>query len=186
MKKNAFKKILHTSKNRVFSYAFYLLKNREDAEDITQDVFIRLWEHWSSIDQKKVVGWMMRVTHNCCVDLMRQKRASASPLRSAGRVDSESALLKADANTDPELQYAFTETQRVLLSAMETLPERTKSILLLHYFQGLKYEVIGEILNAKVSTVKVAVHRGKKVLRQVLAEEFPERMGTGPNGCTVS
>jgi len=118
--------------------------------------------------------------------LMRQKKASASPLRYAGRVDSESALLKADANTDPELQYAFTETQRLLLSAMEALPERTRSILLLHYFQGLKYKVIGEILSAKVSTVKVAVHRGKKVLRQVLAEEFPERMETGPNGCAVS
>jgi len=186
MKKNEFKKILHTNKNRVFSYAFYLLRNREDAEDITQEVFIRLWKNWDSIDRKKVVGWMMRVTHNCCIDLMRQKKASANQLRSAGRVDSESALLKSDTNTDPELQYEFTETQRVLLSAMEALPERTKSMLLLHYFQGLKYEAIGEILNTKVSTVKVAVHRGKKVLRQVLAEQFPERMGKCPNECAMS
>jgi DNA-directed RNA polymerase specialized sigma24 family protein len=66
------------------------------------------------------------------------------------------------------------------------LPKKTQSMLLMHYFQGLKYDDIGEVLDTKVSTVKVAIHRGRKMLKQLLAEAFPERAGKVQNEFTVS
>jgi len=186
MKKIAFQKILREHKNRVFSYAFYFLRNREDAEDITQDVFLKIWQHWDTIDKNRIVGWMMRVTYNQCVDLSRKKKASVNKRITSADFDLQSVASESNVDLDPEWCYEFTETQRTLLSAMNALPDRTKSMLLLHYFQGMKYETIGEILDIKLNAVKVAVHRGRKMLKQILEEEFPERVGKCQNECPVS
>lgn len=162
-------------KDRVYSYAFYFLRDRDDAEDVTQDVFIRLWEHRDSIDKQRLVAWMMRVTHNRCIDVIRQKKGNRRLSGPEGFL--ERSIADDDPGAHPESRLEASETQRMLLSAMDELPERTKSMLLLHYFQGLKYEEIGEILNAKLSTVKVAVYRGRKALKEVLSDRFSERIG---------
>lgn len=184
MRRVLFKRFLGEHESRVFGYAFYFLHNREDAEDVTQEVFLRLWRYWDRVDRDRMAAWVMRVTHNCCIDWIRSKKTSVLQQRS--RVDVDALVSNADGDSDPESQYVLTEEQKVLLDAMETLPEKTKSMLLLHYFQGLKYEEIGEILDTKVSTVKVAVHRGRKVLRDVLREQFPENMGKGYHEYAVS
>ncbi len=172
MKKLAFQKLLQKHKDRIFSYAFYFLHNREDAEDVTQEVFVRLWQHWDKIDRNRVVAWMIRVAHNQCVDLVRHKKNSSGYFRNSVQLDIEKIPEK---EGDPALNYEQKESQKALLSALEMLPEKTKSMLLLHYFHGLKCETIGEILDTNVNTVKVAIHRGRKMLRHALSEQFPER-----------
>ncbi|MFH1942991.1 MAG: RNA polymerase sigma factor [bacterium] len=177
MKTSAFQKLLREHRHRIFSHAFYFLRNREDAEDVTQEVFIRLWKHWDTVDKFKVVGWMLRVTHNCCIDFTRQRKASVDISRFSEERNLESMPSTNNVYADPELQLQLTETQKTLLSAMEALSERTRSMLLMHYFQGLKYEEIGEILDTKGSTVKVAVHRGRRELSCILENQFPESVG---------
>ena len=76
---------------------------------------------------------------------------------------------------NPEYSYEGRETKGILLSAIQTLPDNVKSMMLLHYFQGLKYNEISEMLDANENTVKVSVYRGRKILREVLTERFPER-----------
>jgi RNA polymerase sigma-70 factor (ECF subfamily) len=185
MKKAAYQKILREQKDRVFSYAFYFLKNREDAEDVTQEVFLKVWQHWEKIDKKRIVAWMMRVTYNQCVDVSRKKKAGGNHRSVSGDFIWDKIQSQSTIHTDPESSMEFSETQKALLSAMSALPKKTQSMLLLHYFQGLKYETIGEILDAKLSTVKVTIHRGRKMLRQLLAEEYPERAGKYQNECAV-
>ena len=97
----------------------------------------------------------------------------------------ETAIYQSDKMVNPESYYEYSETQKLLLHALETLPEKTRSMLLLHYFQGFKYEMIGEILNTSVNTVKVAIHRGKKILKEMLEEQFPERVEKTKNECTM-
>ena len=186
MKKAAFKKILREQKDRVFGYAFYFLKNREDAEDVTQDVFLKVWQNWERIDKNRIVAWMMRVTYNQCVDVSRRKKTTQMNRVSSALFDVERVASDVTLHSDPLSSIEFTEMQATLLSAMSALPKKTQSMLLLHYFQGLKYEVIGEILDTKVSTVKVAIHRGRKMLKQLLAETFPERTGKVQNECAMS
>ena len=186
MKRAGFKKVLREHRNRVYGYALYFLRNPDDAEDITQDVFLKVWQHWDNIDKSRMAAWMMRVTYNQCIDMSRRRKASVNNRTASAEFDFE--RLSSDPNNciDPEWSLEFSETQKTLLSALGTLPRKTQSMLLLHYFQGLKYETIGEILDTKVSTIKVAIHRGRKMLRQVLAEEFPERMRKCQNECTMS
>ena len=186
MKKAAFQKILRQHKNRVFSYATYFLRNREDAEDVTQEVFIKVWNHWEKIDKTRIVAWMMRVTYNQCVDVSRRKKNLVHKRLDSVNFDIEAYAHDSNTTADPESYYEFTETQQAILSAIRELPKKTQSMLLMHYFQGLKYETIGDILDTKVSTVKVAIHRGRKMMRQILADEFPERVGACSDECTVS
>ena len=174
MSRYLFKNLLQEHKNRVFNYALYFLRNREDAEDVTQEVFIKLWKNMNQIDRKKMKAWMMQVAHNCCVDHIRRRKGVNQKHQSAIPVDFLPS--KGDVDSNPESVIERKENRNLLLSAMETLPDRTKSMLLLHYYQGFKYETIGSILNTDVGTVKVAVHRGRKVLREKLAHHFAKTM----------
>jgi len=186
MKNIKYKKVLREHKNRIFGYAFYFLRNREDAEDVTQDVFLKVWQNWDKIDQSRMVAWMMRVTYNQCIDLSRRKKTSGNNRRTSADYDLAALPSEPNSRVDPEWSYDFSETQKMLLSALQTLPRKTQSMLLLHYFQGLKYETIGEMLDTKVATIKVAIHRGRKMLRQVLADDFPEKVRKCQNECAMS
>ena len=156
----------------IFGYAFYFLGNREDAEDVTQEVFVKLWQHWSRITRNGRVGFAMRTAHNKCIDLARRRKTSGYHMRASDWVDVESVPADRDTNVDPELHLEFTETQEAILDALQTLPEKTRGILLMHYFRGLKLETIGETLGMKVGTVKVTLHRGRILLRRALADKF--------------
>jgi RNA polymerase sigma-70 factor (ECF subfamily) len=177
MKKSSFEKILHEQKDRVFSYVFFMLGNREDAEDVTQEVFTRLWENLGEIDRKRHRAWIMRVAHNRCIDMARERKKYGYDSMDLDRFKIRDAMKKPGSQTDPESDFEFRNTQRALLRAIKDLPAETRSMLILHYYQGMKYKTIGEMFKKKVNTVKVEVHRGRKRLKEILTDEFPEKAG---------
>ena len=184
MKKRAFQKIVRDHKDRVFGYAFYLLKQREDAEDVAQEVFLKLWKNIPNIETTKMKAWIMRVTHNAAIDLLR-KKSSKNHREYNDSMKIDSSVVQEMGTGSPESAYELDEKHRALMSAMESLPVRVRSMLLLHYFDGLKYEEIADILDLKLSAVKVAVHRGRKSLRSILKNVYPEREGKLTDECAV-
>jgi RNA polymerase sigma-70 factor (ECF subfamily) len=119
-------------------------------------------------------AWIMQVAHNGCIDTLRKRKTSTA--RIVQLEPYELALLPGndDEAGDPAALHERNEMKVTVLSALGALPERTKSMLLLHYFHGMSYESIGESLDATLSSVKVTIHRGKKKLKQVLLERSPE------------
>ena len=174
MRQNEYKKILDEYKNNVFGYVYYILKNREDAEDVTQDVFIRLWNNRDKVKHKTRKAWIMRVAHNRCMDLLRQKKASIAYDKIAMPLLSE-IIPDSSPTSNPELFYTQQETNDYIVSALNMLPDKMKSVMLMHYFQGFKYKEISNILNTTESSVKITIHRGKKVLKKILSDHFPEK-----------
>jgi RNA polymerase sigma-70 factor (ECF subfamily) len=173
-KKAEFKKLVEQHKDRVYSYAAYMLRNWADAEEVTQTVFLRLWENWERIEKVKLKAWTMRVAHNSCIDHLRKRKVSAT--RVVQLASDELALLPGG-NADrgnPAMEHEQNELRILVLSAMNTLPERTRGMLLLHYFQGMPYEAVGDVMDATLSSVKVTIHRGKKKLREIILERSPE------------
>lgn len=163
--------MLDEYKDSVFNYAAYILRNREDAEDVTQEVFIRLWENRDAVKYRTRKAWLMKVTHNRCMDLLRKKKSAASTDREALPVIPD-ILADPDPTANPETELTHRETTITIQKALDILPDQTKSIFLLHYFQGCKYREIGNILDLSESAVKIAIHRGKKLLRKELAAEL--------------
>ncbi len=158
--------------DRIYSYAYYLLRNHEDAEDVVQEVFIRLWRRCPAGDDRGRAAWMTRVARNLCIDVQRRRAA-----RRDRPLDEPLAARLAAARSpaaDPELCLQLDQTQRLLLDALARLPETTRDIMLMHYFQGLAYGEISALLGIGESTIKVKVHRARRRLRGLLAAEALE------------
>jgi RNA polymerase sigma-70 factor, ECF subfamily len=67
-----YKTLVNRYKNKIFSYALYMVKNRMDAEDISQEVLIRLWKNMGKFKLPAAGSWIMRTTHNLCIDYLRR------------------------------------------------------------------------------------------------------------------
>lgn len=145
-------------RQRVFSFAYYSLRTREDAEDITQDVFIRLWQHWRKIDHERVGAWLMRVAHNSVIDHVRRHKNDRQ------RIDMPDTLEDAVSVEDSELESR--EFQQQLEIAISTLNDPYRSILIMRDIQGLSYQEIEQTLNLSQSQVKVYLHRARRQLRE--------------------
>ncbi len=146
----------------MFSYACYALGSREEAQDVTQDVFIRLWDHWAQLDQSAVTGWIIRVARNACLDKLRQRQSRTALLNEH--------FQHADRYEEPDqsLGEDTTELKRQIESAIRELEEPYRSIVILREIDELAYEQIASALTMPLNTVKVYLHRARKMLREKL------------------
>lgn len=163
-------------RQRVFSFAHYSLHVREDAEDVTQEVFVKLWRNWEKIDHDKLNAWLMRVTHNAIIDHVRRQKSSSG--RIDGYVDVEE--LTGERNEEAEIDAGL--FRRHLSRAIRSLKDPFRSILVLRDIQGLSYAEIQETLGMSESQVKVYLHRSRRKLREnrALRELFESGVRTGP------
>jgi RNA polymerase sigma-70 factor (ECF subfamily) len=161
--------LLAEHRDRVFSRALYVLRDHEDAEDVTQEAFLRLWRQGDAVAPGKHAGWLLRVVHNLCIDQTRRRKVVRSRF---GRPDPDLAeQLPATGRTaDPAWSLDLDDRQQVLLDALATLPVETRSVMMMHYFEGLRLQDIAAALDKTESAVKVQVHRARKSLRAVLEQ----------------
>lgn len=145
-------------RQRVFSFAYYSLRGREDAEDITQDVFIRLWQHWNKVDPERMGAWLMRVAHNIVIDHVRKHKADKQRVNMDQGVED---LVSVSDNTLERAQF-----QHQLESAISGLADPYRSIIIMRDVQGMSYFEIEQTLNLSQSQVKVYLHRGRRQLRE--------------------
>lgn len=167
----AFETTAHRYQRKVYSFARYLLSNREEAEDVTQEVLLRLWRHERRLDEERLGAWLLRVTRNACYDLLRRRRA-AGAMAAAESLDGEEAREVPTAGPDPESRMRMSDFRRCLLEALGDLGEPYKSVVILREVQGLSHREIGEILGIPEVTVRVHLHRGRKRLREQLREVY--------------
>jgi len=162
-----FTQLLEGNRDRVYSQALYFLRDPEDAQDVTQDAFVKLWRNYEDIDPGKAAGWLMRVVHNLCIDLVRRRKAQRNNF---GFPDPDALERLPDRGSQPGPEDALhlDQQQRVLLDAMDTLAPETRSVMVMHYFQEMKLQEIAEVLGKTVSALKVQIHRARKSLRLVL------------------
>jgi len=163
-----FRKILTAHRDRIFSYTWYCLRSREDAEDVTQEVFLRLWNQGPEFTPDQAESWLIRVAHNLCIDQSRRRRTVRTRLGKPAEQMTEAIPHPGGPWSDPEANLQQTGLRQEILSALATLPAQTRSIMLLHYFQGLPLREIARITGKNPSTIKVQVHRARKALRLVL------------------
>ncbi|RMH16662.1 MAG: RNA polymerase sigma factor [Acidobacteria bacterium] len=158
-------------RDRIFTFAFYTLGHREDAEDVTQDVLVRLWQNGKRLDLERVGAWLNRVTRNACYDLARKRKVRRA-VHASG--DQESLLAQVPSpRPDPEGEAGAADFRRRLTAALRQLPEPYRSAVVLREIQGLSYREIADVLDRPLNTVKVYLHRGRRLLRQALAEVEP-------------
>ena len=157
-------------RRRVYSFARYLLSNREEAEDVTQEVLLRLWSHQNGVDEERLGAWLLRVTRNACYDLLRKRRSDSAVMAPGASLDGEEARQVASAGPDPQAAAEASDFRRRLMEALAELGEPYKSVVILREVQGLPHREIGEALGMPEVTVRVHLHRGRRKLRERLRE----------------
>ncbi len=155
-----YRQAIDQHRQRVFSFAHYSLRAREDAEDVTQEVFIKLWQHWRKVDHDKLGAWLMRVAHNAIIDHVRKRKSSQGNLDQYSEVEEQAE----DRDETKELDRELFKAQ--LQSAIKSLDDPFRSILVMRDVQGLSYSDIQASLDMSESQVKVYLHRGRRKLRE--------------------
>jgi RNA polymerase sigma-70 factor (ECF subfamily) len=180
MNRQTFNELLKSHGDQIYSYAYYFLRDRHDAEDVAQEVFLRLWRSCDAEDRQGMVAWLTRVAHNLCIDLKRRRRTAQGHLRVMDATALENVPAAESNSASPEENLERSELQAQLLAALATLPAETESVMLLHYFQGLTFREIAARLGINETTAKVRVHRGRKVLRKIVAAKLAARPTSRP------
>ena len=154
--------------DRVYRLAYRLSGNRADAEDLTQETFVRVFRSLAEYTPGTFEGWLHRITTNLFLDMVRRRqriRFDALPDDAGDRLASREAgpeQAYEQMNLDPEIQQALDE-----------LPADFRVAVVLCDLEQLSYEEIAATLGIKVGTVRSRIHRGRVLLRQALAHRAP-------------
>ncbi len=154
----------------IFSVALNVVGDRGIAEEITLDIFTRVWEKAASyeVDKARVTTWMVRMTRNRSIDVLR--REDVRPMRdSIGWADV--ANPPATSSRTPEAAAQLSLQQERVRKAVAALPENQKEVLALAYFRGLSQSEIADELDLPLGTVKGRIRSGMGKLRVLLANE---------------
>ncbi|WP_192763998.1 RNA polymerase sigma factor SigE [Actinomadura algeriensis] len=153
---------------RVFRLAYRLTGNRHDAEDLTQDVFIRVFRSLSSYSPGTFEGWLHRITTNLFLDRARRKqriRFDALPDDAAERLQGR--------EPSPAQAYDERHLDADIQRALDGLAPEYRAAVVLCDIEGLTYEEIAATLNVKLGTVRSRIHRGRAQLRVALEHRRP-------------
>jgi RNA polymerase sigma-70 factor, ECF subfamily len=151
---------------RVYRLAYRLTGNRYDAEDLTQDVFVRVFRYLPGYRPGRGTfeGWLHRITTNLFIDQVRRRqRVRLEP------ITDDTAELAGAVATPPEVFESRSVDDR-LQAALGALPSDFRTAVVLRDVEGLAYEEIAAALGIKVATVATRIHRGRRQLRRALAE----------------
>ena len=167
LESSKFNFLVDQHKNRIFNYALYMLRNRMDAEDITQEVMIRTWQNINKFNFNAARSWIMRTTHNLCIDYLRKNQLS---FQREIPIDNENENYLEDKSIEgnPAIVANKKMISTKIKSAIENLPEKFKSPFVLYELQGFKYKEISKILDVPLNTVKVNLLRARKHLQKEL------------------
>ncbi|EON24977.1 MULTISPECIES: RNA polymerase sigma factor SigE [Nocardioides] len=160
--------VVENHSDRVFRLAYRLTGNRPDAEDLTQEVFIRVFRSLDTYTPGTFEGWLHRITTNLFLDGARRKQR----IRFDALSDERASRLEST-DVAPETSYADQRFDDDIELALATLPPDFRAAVVLCDVEGLTYEEIAEILDAKLGTVRSRIHRGRAMLRRALAHRAP-------------
>jgi len=143
-------------------YAFRMLGNSKDTEDIVQETLLRLWTHADSWKPGKagVSTWLHRIAHNLCIDYLRKDKSSVHTELSD----------ELDSGDRPEQAPEREQRLETLREALNTLPERQRSAIILSHYQGLSNREIAEVMDISVDALESILARARRGLKAQLNE----------------
>lgn len=165
---DAFAQLVERYTGLVYSLALRRVGSHHDAEDITQNVFWKVWKSLPSFREEAAFStWLYRMTSNAVTDFLRQKGRRDAPLS----LDDPDLPQTAHPGPTPAEQAQEEERREALYRAIDSLPDQARSVLLLREFQGLSYEEIASALDMPLGTVRSRLARARSALAKSLREQ---------------
>jgi len=171
--REAFEMLAKAYEKKIFATAMRFTKNTEDAADITQDVFLRIYRYINMFKgQSSLATWIYRITVNLCTDTQKKDNVRRN-METESAVSDDGELIElqiADTAKNPDEEYESKENIQIVREAINELSDEHKSIIILRDIEGLTYEEICEILNVSLGTVKSRISRARERLKNILVD----------------
>jgi len=165
----AFDELVEAYQRKGFAIAYNMTGNCEDAKDILQEAFIKVYCNIKGFNEEaKFFTWFYRIVVNCSLDFLR-KRGRKRAVFSEGGLEDDSNIEPTDTAESPQQALVTEELNRELEQAVEQLPEKQKACFLLKHRNGFKAREIADILGCNLSTVKVHLFRAANTLQGKLS-----------------
>lgn len=163
--KAAFGKLIEAYQRPVYNLAYRMLNNSGEAEEAAQEAFIRAYTRLHTYDPShKFSTWMLSITSNYCIDLIRKRRAL---LLSIDEPLPPHPALMSDGQKGPEAQLVMNEQQEMVQSLLQELPADYRQAVILRYWHELSYEEIAEMMDTTVSAIKSRLFRARRQLAEI-------------------
>ena len=159
----ALRQIVDHHTQPIFNYVRRMTSNSIEAEDITQETFIRFWVSRDRFDpgRVKLTTWLHRIAHNLCVDHFRRKQLQGRQLQE-----------QSDTDENPSINYELSVRAAIVSKGLMTLSERQRSAIVLCHYQNFSQHDAAHIMNLSVDALESLLRRGRRKLKQILAKEL--------------
>jgi RNA polymerase sigma-70 factor (ECF subfamily) len=170
---DAFDEVVARHQSRIFNVCYWMLSDREEAADATQDAFIRAFRSMSNFRGESALGtWLHRIAVNVCLDARARRRRTPLPYSSleSGDEDDSRPFDPPDHADTPEQAAQRHERREAVLQALSTLSDEHRTVLVLFDIQGHSYEDVAQMLELPMGTLKSRLNRARLALRRALEE----------------
>jgi RNA polymerase sigma-70 factor (ECF subfamily) len=176
---SAFKALVDRYQTLVINTCYNFLGNRQDAEDVAQEVFFQVYKSAKEFRQEaKISTWLYRIAVNRSLNFIRNKKRSGW-LRSLSSLlegeRQEVADVPASDSDRPDMALEVKERNVIVQRAVDSLPDKQRVAFVLHKYEGLPYQEIAEILHRSLSSVESLIHRAKSNLQRKLIHYLQEK-----------
>ncbi|MDC0996772.1 sigma-70 family RNA polymerase sigma factor [Pseudomonadales bacterium] len=178
----AFKKLLNMHLSGINRYTVRMIGNAANAEDITQEVFLRLWTRADSYkpEASKLSTWLHNIAHNLCIDYFRKNNRFIQDSSEIYETEENLHLasvsdrphgIATSASDEPEHELAKKTRDHDVKKALMTLPERQRSAIIMCHYQGVSNKDAAHIMEVSVDALESLLSRGRLKLRKLLTED---------------
>ncbi|MBU0599349.1 sigma-70 family RNA polymerase sigma factor [bacterium] len=170
----AFTELIKRYEAKIYSLAYNYMQNREDAEDILQETFLKVYVSLPNFrEEAKFVTWLYRICVNTCYSKLREKKVKVVlSLESSGAIEEEFHREIIDWSKNPEACLLAEEMKEVLNKAIEKLPREYKEVFILRDIEELSNKEASEVLGESIAAIKARVHRARLFVREEIAAYF--------------
>lgn len=172
---NRFQSMIGDTRRRAYTMALQLTRNAADAEDLMQETYIKAWKGFESyIPGRPFLNWLLRIMQRAYLDSRRRE----NPIRKAESLNSMISphdgevqeIPVADQNPTPDTEVLQEEFKNQLYRALNELPDVYQSAIRMCDIEGMSYHEIAEIQSTTIGTVRSRIHRGRKLLRDIIVK----------------
>jgi len=166
---DAFEQLVRRKTSKVYALCYRVIGNAEDAKDISQLVFIKLWENLEKYDPQYAFDtWLYRMVTNVAIDFMRNKQSRENA------VNSNLRLVKTSADAEQGVVVQHKEVENVFNEVAACLSPKQKTIFIMNQMDDLPSSEIAKILGCRESTVRNHLFNARKLMQQQLQKRYPE------------
>ena len=166
MKSSEFKLLVMPYSSRLYRMAFRLMNSREEAEDIVQEVYVKLWGMRNELERyNSIEALSVRITRNLCLDQLRRRKVNHDAMKAE--------KIKQDAYPEtPSDKLEKKEDAELVHTLIAALPEPQRSLVHLRHLEGKEYEEIAEMVNMNVNAIRVSISRARKQMRTLVEKKY--------------